>query len=144
MVVSKMEAVIPKEMVLEACEVKRSVDALLIQGLIGQRRITVVPLKDRAIGDKLRRDLGLGTGEAEAIVLALWKRADLVATDDRRTIDACKLVKLPFTSAPAILVRMYERGPIDREPALRKLEILEREGRYKKGITAAMRMRLEG
>jgi len=143
LVVSEMDAVMPKEVAREACEVKQSVDALLIQRLIGEKKIAVVSLKDREVCEKLRRDLGLGRGEAEAVALALLKKADLVATDDKRAIDACKLVKLPFTSAPAILVRMYERGALDRESALRKLEILEREGRYKKSIIAAMRSRLE-
>jgi predicted nucleic acid-binding protein len=140
---SRVDAMIPREVAREACEVKESADALLIRRLVGEKRIDVASLKERGVYTKLRRDLGLGSGEAEAIGLALAKKADLVATDDRRAIDACKLLNLAFTSAPAILIRMYEQGVVDEESALRKLAVLEREGRYKKSIIAAVRARLE-
>jgi predicted nucleic acid-binding protein len=140
---SQVKAVMPKEVAREAVEVKHSFDALTIRRLIDDRRIQVMPLRDRTVCERLRRDLGLGLGEAEAIALALSMKAVLVATDDRRAIDACKLVKLAFTTAPAIIERMYERGVIERENAIRKLDVLAREGRYKQSILAAIRLRLE-
>ena len=140
---SQVEAVIPKAAAREACEVKQSVDALIIQRLIAEEKIAVIAPRDRRTCERLRRDLALGAGEAEVLALALEKRADLVATDDKRPIDACKLVKLAFTPAPAIVVRMYERGAPERKSAMLKLDVLEREGRYKKSILAAMRSRLE-
>ncbi len=41
----------------------------------------------------------------EAIVLALSKQG-LLGIDDRKGINACKLLRIPFTTAMAILVRM--------------------------------------
>ena len=140
---SKMEAAVPREVAREACEVKQSLDALVIQRLIHEKKITVEPLKERALCEKTRRELGLGAGEAEAIALAIVKSAQLVATDGRNAINACKLVKVSFTSALGILVRMYENGALDQAGALLKLAILEREGRYKKSLISAVRSRLE-
>jgi predicted nucleic acid-binding protein len=140
---SKMEAVIPREVEREACEAKQSVDALQIRRLVADGTLVVETLRNRALIEKLRGDLGLGLGEAAAIALGLIRKAELVATDDKRGIDACKLLKLSFTSAPAILVRMSERGIVDRQTALLRLSILEREGRYKRSIIAATRSRLE-
>jgi predicted nucleic acid-binding protein len=137
------ENLIPPEVENESCEAKRSLDALLIRGLIELGKIKVVPLKDPVVSERLQRDLTLGRGEADAIALALEARADLVATDDWSAIRACKLAKIPFTSAPAILVRMREKGVLERDAALGRLLVLEREGRYKKRILAAVRRQLE-
>jgi predicted nucleic acid-binding protein len=139
---SKMEAVVPTAVARE-CMGKRSFDALTIGRLIGERRIEVVPAPDRRLFERMRRDLGLGAGEAEAIALAVATEAQLVATDDKCAINACKLAKVRFTTAPAILTMMYEKGVIDRHKAIGKLAILEREGRYKKSIISAARARLE-
>ena len=86
----------------------------------------------------------MALGEAEAIALAIARRARLVAIDDKSGINACKLLRVAFTTALAILVRMYEKGLIDRETATAKLGALERYGRYKADIVADARSRLEG
>jgi predicted nucleic acid-binding protein len=138
----KMEAVVPAAVARE-CMGKRSFDALAIGRLIGERKIKVVAAADRRLFERMRRDLGLGAGEADAIALAVATEAQLVATDDKSAINACKLAKVPFTTAAAILTMMYERGAIDRDEAMRKLAILEREGRYKKSMISAARARLE-
>ena len=141
---SKLEAVAPREVEREACVEKQSVDAQIIRRLIGAGKIRVEVLSEHRLFDELRRDLGLGAGEAEAIALAVTKRARFVATDDGNAINACKLVKLPFTSALGILVRLREKGLVTRPEALLKLESLERFGRYKKSLVAAVRSQLEG
>jgi predicted nucleic acid-binding protein len=138
-----VEALIPPEVARESCEMKQAFDALVIARLIGEKKIRVHPLKDRTAFDRLRRDMSLGAGEAEAVALAMRMRADLVATDDRHGINACRLVKVPFTSALAILVRMFQNGVLSREEAVEKLAILEREGRYKRALISAARAHLE-
>jgi predicted nucleic acid-binding protein len=140
---SGIEAVAPREVEREACQQKRSFDSLVIQRLISEKRITVESLGERKVFERMRKGLGLGVGEAEAIGLAVAMNAQLVATDDKSAINACKLVRVPFTTALGVLTRMYEKGVLDREEALLKLAVLEREGRYKKSIVAAVRSRLE-
>jgi predicted nucleic acid-binding protein len=143
LVESKMRALIPAEVAREVGEERQSADALLIRRLIAGKRIAIEPLKNRTLFDELRRELGIGTGEAEAIALAVAKKAKLVATDDKKAIDACKLARVPFTTALAILTRLYEKGVVSRQEASLKLSGLERYGRYKKSMIAAVLARLE-
>jgi len=67
-----------------------------------------------------------------------------VAIDDKHAINACKLLRIPFTTAVAVLITMHEKGVIQTEEALTKLEALERFGRYKIGIIRDARAKLEG
>jgi predicted nucleic acid-binding protein len=91
---------------------------------------------------QLMRDFGLGVGEAATIALAAPEGA-LVATDDRRAIHACKVLKIPFTTTISLLTRMREKGLLSREQALEKLNRPARDGRYKKEIIAAARADME-
>jgi predicted nucleic acid-binding protein len=138
------EVVIPKEVERESCRVKKSFDALIIQRAIREKKIAVKAIKDRNLVAQLQRDFALALGEAEAIALAIARRARLVAIDDKSGINACKLLRVAFTTALAILVHMREKGLIDRETAIAKLGALERYGRYKADIVADARSRLEG
>ena len=138
------EVVIPKEVERESCRVKKSFDAMIIQRAISEKKIAVKAIKDRNLVAQLQRDFALALGEAEAIALAIARRARLVAIDDKSGINACKLLRVAFTTALAILVRMHEKGLIDRETATAKLGALERYGRYKADIVADARSRLEG
>jgi predicted nucleic acid-binding protein len=139
----RQEVVIPIEVRRESCGVKNSLDALLIQKAIDEARIRVSVVKDRKLYKKIRSDFPLGKGEAEAIALAILEKADIVATDDRHGINACKLLRIPFTTAIAILIRMHEKKLIGAEDALIKLEALERYGRYRPEIIKDARSRLE-
>ena len=130
----------PRE-VREECGGRDSLDARLIARAIEEKRIAVKAADRRAV-QRLTSDFGLGRGEAAAIALAAPKGA-LVATDDRRAIQACKVLTIPFTTAISVLTRMREKGLLSREEALEKLHTLARDGRYKKDIIAAARAELE-
>jgi len=140
---AKLKIVVPREVERECCEERETLDGLLIQRAITEKKITVRFLKEKKVYEKIRRDFTLGVGEAEAIALALSEKAELVATDDKKAINACKLLKITLTTAVAILVRMYEKGALEQEEALGKLEALQKYGRYKKAIIADARSKLE-
>jgi len=59
------------------------------------------------------------------------------------TIQASKLLKIPFTAAIDILVRMYEKGVLEKQEAREKLEAQRKYGRYKKEIIEDAKSRLE-
>lgn len=139
----KQKIVIPKEVERECCEEKESVDAMIIRQAIQEKKIEVRPLRERRAYEKIRVDFNLGRGEAEAVALGLAGKAKLVATDDKRAIHACSLLKIPYTTAIDILVRLYEKGVLEKQEALVKLESLERYGRYKKAIIADARSKVE-
>jgi predicted nucleic acid-binding protein len=107
---------------------------LIIQKVIEEKRITVRALRSSSVYQKLQKDLGLGSGEGETLAFALTQKATLVAIDDRKGIRACKLLKLPFSTAIDIVVRMRQKQILTKQEALRKLEGLARHGRYSEEI----------
>jgi predicted nucleic acid-binding protein len=73
----------------------------------------------------------------------MQEKALLVAIDDKRGINACKLVGIPFTTAIGILMRSCEKGLIDRSDAAIRLSALARHGRYRSSILEDAKRRLE-
>jgi len=138
-----MEVAIPRAVEEECCGGKKTLDALMIQKAVDESRIKVRTVKNRKLVRKLEEDFSMGRGESEAIALALQEKARLVAIDDKRGINACKLTGIPFTTAIAILLRSREKGLIDRNEALTRLSSLARHGRYKSSIFEDAKRRLE-
>src|ERR1039457_138563 len=139
----ELEVAIPLEVEKECCRVKKSLDALMIQKALDEARIRVVAVKNRKLVTKLQGDFGLGRGEAEAIVLALAEKAEVLGIDDKNGINACKLLGIAFTTAIGILVRSREKGSLTGSEALAKLTTLAKHGRYKESILEDARRKLE-
>jgi predicted nucleic acid-binding protein len=137
------EVAVPPEVEKECCSVKKSLDALMIQKALDESKIQVIPVKNPKLVMKLRGDFGLGRGEAEAIVLALTEKAQVLGIDDKNGINACKLLGVAFTTAIGILVRMYEKRLLTTSLALAKLDGLAKHGRDRKSILDDARRRLE-
>jgi predicted nucleic acid-binding protein len=138
-----MEVAIPKEIESERCGNKVMFDALMIQKALEESKIKVYGVRNKKLVAKLQLDFNMGKGEAEAITLALEKKALLVGIDDKNGINACKLLNLAFTTAIGILLRTHEKGLIDRNSAIAKFGALARHGRYKNSILEDARLRLE-
>src|ERR1039457_1920370 len=139
----ELEIAIPLEVEKECCSVKKSLDALMIQKALDESRIRVVAVKNRKLVTKLQGDFGLGRGEAEAIVLALAEKTQVLGIDDKNGINACKLLGVAFTTAIGVLVRMREKGLLTVGEALVKLATLGKHGRYKQSILEDARRKLE-
>jgi len=139
----KDKVVIPKQVQKECCEEKQSMDALVIQKAIQEKKLFVQPLKDKRLHGKILRDFPVGKGEAEALALAVSRKARLFATDDKKAIQASKLLKIPFTTALGILLGMVEKGALEKHEARAKLEALRKHGRYKREIIEDAISRLE-
>lgn len=133
---------IPAAVEAECVSVVSARGAALIRERIRGRRIRVKRVRKLSAVEKLMTDFRLGRGESEALVLAQASKADLLASDDRQAIRACKLLGIPFTTALAFLVRAAEKrllAPVDAQAALRRLV---RYGRYKAAIVEDARRRL--
>ena len=111
------------------CLAKPSVDAKLIQSRIREGRIKVSPVRDNKLCSKMENDFNINRGEAEAVVMGAQFKA-IVATDDWNAIQACKVLRLPFTTALALLIRMREKNLLDKDLAISKLGALTEFGRY--------------
>ena len=105
----------------------------MIERAINDGRLEVLAIKERRICRKIAADFSLGGGEVEAIVLAMARKS-LLGIDDRKGINAYKLLGIPFTTAMAILVRMREKKILTKKQAFATLNRLERYGRYKSEI----------
>jgi len=116
----------------------------IISRLIKERKIMVVNVKKQRQIKKLMTDFNIDIGEAEAIILALEKRCNIVATDDRNAIRTCKILKLRFITAISILVRIFEKGLIARDEARATLYRLASAGRYAEKIINNAAERLKG
>lgn len=134
---------IPRSVEVESCRQKESFEVLLLRRRVRENKIGVVRISKLSLCTRLIQDFCISRGEAEAIVLALEKKARLVATDDRNAIKACKVLKIHFASAITILIRMKNKGVIDKERAGTALEALIKYGRYSEAIISEAKVRLE-
>lgn len=93
------QVAILKEVEKECCGARKSPDALLIQKAISEKKIKVVAIRNQRLCEKIQGDFPLARGEAEAVALAVSEKAGLGAIDDKQGINACKLLRIPFTTA---------------------------------------------
>jgi predicted nucleic acid-binding protein len=127
--------------VAEECGGRDSLDARIIARAIWEGRI-LVKAANRSVTKRLLSDFGLDPGEAAALALALDTPDVVVATDDRRAINGCKVLRLPFVTAITVWTRLHAKEILSRDQAARKLAMLIREGRYSGTIVAAARRNL--
>ena len=125
----KRSLVIPKKVKTEVCVEGRE-ETPYLKNLIQEGQIEVLTAKNPRQKRKLMVDFNIDEGEAEALLLALQKAAELIATDDRNAIRAAKLLKIDFVTAIGFLIRATEKKLIKRDEALFKLEKLRVFGRY--------------
>jgi predicted nucleic acid-binding protein len=138
-----MEVAIPREVARECCDAKQTVDALRIRNAIDEGRVKIMSVKNKSLIDRVQGDFALGRGEAEALALAVTERAQLIGIDDKNGIEACKLLRLPFTTAIAILIRSREKGLVSLNEARTKIDLLAQFGRYKDSIIKDARKQVE-
>lgn len=112
--------------------VLRHADATLVAGLVKDGSIRAVEVvSDRSL------PLALGRGEAAAIRLVVQADADLLLSDDGRAIRTCRIMGLPFTTSPRVVVDLYRAGVIRLPKARTALETLAVAGRYAREVIAA-------
>jgi len=137
------KVLIPERIKEEIC-IKGKEETPLLEGLIKDKKIAVLKVKDGKLAGKLMDDFHIDRGEAEAITLALQEKAALIATDDRNAIRACKVLKRDFTTAIAVLIRAHEKSLIDKDETLSKLQKLSLIARYNRAIIEDARKQIGG
>lgn len=137
-------AVLMPEKVAAEVRDKNFEESPLISKLIKDEKIKILKIKKRKLTIKLMSDFNIDEGEAEAISLALQEKINIIATDDRNAIRACKVLKIEFITAISVLLRAHEKGLIDKDIALVKLQKLASIGRYSKSIIADAEKHLRG
>lgn len=113
-------------------------DALDIARAVERGTLRVIPVRTRR-----KLPISLGPGEAATIRLFLQEDADLVLSDDGRAIRACRILELPFTTTPRVVVDLHRAGALSHERARHALEKLAVIGRYANEVIAAALNALE-
>lgn len=122
--------------------IKGTFDALLIKKRIEEGKIKIKTVKNQE-ANKFMQDFNINAGEAEAIALAMNNKGALLATDDKKAINACKLLGIQFTTAIDILLRAHEKKLLSKERAETKLNELSKYGRYREDIINDAKIRLD-
>jgi predicted nucleic acid-binding protein len=115
----------------------RYADARTISALADAGRLHVEKVTSRR-----KLPIALGTGEAQTIRLFLQSKADAVLSDDGRAIRTCRMLGVPFSTTPRVIVDLHRAELVTTREARRSLEKLAIIGRYAPEIVAAALVRL--
>jgi predicted nucleic acid-binding protein len=115
---------------------KNAPDAYNIKVYIERKKIEIRNIKNKEKVEKLLKEFNLGQGETEAVVLYLEQKADLLASDDHKAINLCKIYKIPFATAIAITLKYVKEKEIAYEEGRNMIMKLGKYGRYKTEIIA--------
>jgi len=102
-------------------------DALLIERLHKEGKVRVSKADDR-MTKVIAKGFNMGDGEASTLALALEHKGLIVATDNRQGRKAAEIHDVPMVGSVEILVRLFEKGKIDREKAVGAMRILKEQG----------------
>ncbi len=122
---------IPSQMKVEYAFDPTSYQAKLLERAIDEGEIVV---KETEADMEVLRQFRLHKGEAAAYALYNAGKYDAIITDDGELIKLCKLERIPFICAMAVVLRLYEKKLLTKQEALGKLEQLHVVGRYAKEI----------
>ncbi len=130
---SKHKLAIP-EQVYEECTIKKgSFDAQIIAERVDKKLIEKRSILDKKFCNKLALDFNLGMGEAEAICLCMDLKSGII-TDDKKAINACRVLKIEFATVPKILVQFYKNKILAKDEAVLTAGKLKEMGRYSEDI----------
>ena len=128
------EFIIPQEIYGEAV-VKgkkiKSEDSYSIENKINSGVIKIREVKDRKKVNQIIDEFNLEKGETEAIVLFLQENADILAIDDHKAINVCKIYKIPFITALTFVITALDAKIIMNNEAKEMVRNLGIYGRYK-------------
>lgn len=128
----KTKLIIPRKVYSEAVEEglkKNFTDAIKIKKLVDDKKIAV-----KEADEDREFPVSLGKGEKEALELFYQEKADKVIVDDKKALNLCKIIGIPYTTVHMILTDLLRKKIIDKKQALRSLDILSVEGRYSSKI----------
>ena len=120
---------IPIQVKKEALFEKDSYYAKLIEKLIQEKRIIVIPVKKEKLIN-IMKEFNLDKGEAATYVMFDNKKHKAILTDDGELIKLCRLEKIPFICAMAVVIKLFERKRLSKQETINRLEDLHKVGRY--------------
>jgi len=143
-VVEKNEIIIPEIVYVESIErgkIKGSEDAYLLEKLKDEGRIRVDEPGKKS-REKIDELFSLRGGERDVVALGN-ERKIIAISDDKKAMNACKVLGIEKTTALGILDALHEKKRITKKEALDSLEKLERHGWYKKELIGHVKRSIE-
>jgi len=70
----------------------------------------------------------------EALELYYQEKARAIIVDDKKALNVCKAMNIPYITVHIVLMDMLKEKMINKQQALDSLKILDREGRYSSDI----------
>ena len=125
----KQKLTVPEQVYNECTSNKSLFDAQIIEKRLEERSIARKDIQNRELCKKILKDFNLGKGEAEAISLCMEFKAGIV-TDDKKAINACKILKIKFATAPKLLIQLRKKNLITKVEAGLVVEQMQKFGRY--------------
>jgi len=138
--------IIPHSVYIESVEhgkKLKKLDAFLIEKRIEEGKIVMDNIKNISDKSKFIKDFNLHEGESEAIVLYLEKSADLLGTDDYRTIKVCKILNITYFTTLSFIHYCYKQNLLSEEKTLLKYDKLNIIGWYKEELISYFKNKIQ-
>lgn len=143
---SDFSLIIPKTVYNEA--IRKGVemgkyDAYLLEKLVYNGKIQVMQSNKESLKE-VQDFFSLHCGESDAISLCKDIKAECLLCDDKKAINACKVLGLKFATALNILSAMHTAGRISNDEANASLNRLEEFGWYNLELIKKIRSEING
>ena len=125
----KYKLVMPEQVYNECLARGDSFDAQIIEKRFKERLITKKDISNKNLYNKILNDFNLGKGEAEAITLCIEIKSGIIS-DDKKAINACRVLQINFTKVPRLIVQFHKRKIITKEEVNLLINKLQKFGRY--------------
>jgi predicted nucleic acid-binding protein len=112
----------------------KRLDAVMLEKYVENQKIKVQKVKKILEIKKMMIDFNIHEGEAEAIALYFQINADLLGTDDYRTLKTCKILKIHYFTTPMFIMHSVSSHKLIKAIALEKIQQLGKIGWYKNDI----------
>ena len=139
----EVRVMIPTAVKVEATRKRELWDAKLIYRLAKEKKIHVVREEQKPLAETVGRDFALGKGEASAVILAKT-RGLLLGIDDKQGIRACKVLGIQFTTTLAVIMRFHEKGILNADQTIAKIEKLRTYGWYQAELLEKVLKEIKG
>lgn len=140
------KVIIPNEVYIEAVlngKNRGKDDAYYIEQRIKNDHIEVMKIKSIQYRDELITQFRIHAGEAECITLFSEINAELLGTDDKKTINVCKILQISYFTVISFILLCIEERILAKSRAFLKLNKLQMIGWYKSSFLETIRSRIE-
>mgnify|MGYP001593204068 FL=1 len=107
---------------------KQFLDALLLERLVEEKKISVEGNLRKKMIQKLMNDFGVGIGEAGSIALALESKGKTILTDNKQGRKAAKVHGLKLLGSVEVVTSLFKKGKISKEKTISALRTLKDKG----------------